>query len=46
MKFPVFGRKWDPAGGLENGAVSFDPGIVLETGTTLVRQWRPDRQRG
>ena len=28
------------AGGLEKGAVSFDPGIVLKTGTTLVRQWR------
>ena len=28
------------AGGLEKGAVSFDPGIALKTGTTLVRQWR------
>jgi hypothetical protein len=28
------------AGELEQGAVSFDPGIVLKTGTTLVRQWR------
>jgi hypothetical protein len=28
------------AGGLEKGGVSFDPGIVLKTGTTLVRQWR------
>ena len=28
------------ADGLEKGAVSFDPGIVLKTGTTLVRQWR------
>ena len=28
------------AGGLEKGAVSFDPGIVLKTGKTLVRQWR------
>jgi hypothetical protein len=28
------------AGGLQKGAVSFDPGIVLKTGTTLVRQWR------
>ena len=28
------------AGGLEKSAVSFDPGIVLKTGTTLVRQWR------
>jgi hypothetical protein len=28
------------AGGLKKGAVSFDPGIVLKTGTTLVRQWR------
>jgi hypothetical protein len=24
----------------ENGARSFDPGIVLKTGATLVRQWR------
>ena len=28
------------AGGLQKGAISFDPGIVLKTGTTLVRQWR------
>jgi hypothetical protein len=28
------------AGGLEKGAVFFNPGIVLKTGTTLVRQWR------
>ena len=28
------------AGDFEKGAVSFDPGIVLKTGTTLVRQWR------
>src|SRR5216683_1342295 len=28
------------AGELENGARSFDPGIVLKTGATLVRQWR------
>ncbi|MFL5268644.1 MAG: DUF2924 domain-containing protein, partial [Stellaceae bacterium] len=28
------------AGGLDKGAVSFDPGIVLKTGTTLVGQWR------
>ena len=28
------------AGDLENGARSFDPGIVLKTGATLVRQWR------
>jgi len=28
------------AGELEKGARSFDPGIVLKTGTTLVRQWR------
>jgi hypothetical protein len=28
------------AGELEKGAVSFDPGIVLKTGATLVRQWR------
>jgi hypothetical protein len=28
------------AGGLQKGVVSFDPGIVLKTGTTLVRQWR------
>jgi hypothetical protein len=28
------------AGGLEKGTVSFDRGIVLKTGTTLVRQWR------
>jgi hypothetical protein len=28
------------AGELERGALSFDPGIVPKTGTTLVRQWR------
>ena len=28
------------AGELEKGARSFDPGIVLKTGATLVRQWR------
>src|SRR6267154_4823123 len=28
------------AGDLENGARSFDPGIVLKPGATLVRQWR------
>ena len=28
------------AGGLEKGGASFSPGIVLKTGTTLVRQWR------
>ena len=28
------------AGGFEKGGASFDPGIVLKTGTTLVRQWR------
>ena len=28
------------AGELEKGALSFDPGIVLKAGTTLVRQWR------
>jgi len=28
------------AGGLERGGASFSPGIVLKTGTTLVRQWR------
>jgi hypothetical protein len=28
------------AGEFEKGAVSVDPGIVLKTGTTLVRQWR------
>ena len=28
------------AGGLEKGDASFSPGIVLKTGTTLVRQWR------
>jgi hypothetical protein len=27
-------------GALEKGNASFDPGIVLKTGTTLVRQWR------
>jgi len=27
------------AGGLEKGAASFSPGIVLKTGATLVRQW-------
>ena len=30
------------AGDFEKGAVSFDPGIVLKTGTTLVGQWRGD----
>jgi hypothetical protein len=24
----------------ENGALSFDPGVALKTGTTLVREWR------
>ena len=28
------------AGEFENGALSRDPGIVLKTGATLVRQWR------
>jgi hypothetical protein len=28
------------AGDLEKGALFFDPGTVLKTGTTLVRQWR------
>ena len=28
------------AGEFEKGARSFDPGIILKTGTTLVRQWR------
>ena len=28
------------AGEFERGARSFDPGIVLKTGATLVRQWR------
>jgi hypothetical protein len=28
------------AGEFERGGVSFDPGVVLKTGTTLVRQWR------
>jgi hypothetical protein len=28
------------AGEFEKGGASFDPGIVLKTGTTLVRQWR------
>jgi Protein of unknown function (DUF2924) len=28
------------AGELEKGALSFDPGGVLKTGATLVRQWR------
>jgi len=27
------------AGEFEKGALSFDPGIVLKTGATLVRQW-------
>ena len=27
-------------GEFEKGGASFDPGIVLKTGTTLVRQWR------
>jgi hypothetical protein len=33
-------RRQTLAGELEKGALSFDPGIVLKTGTTLVRQWR------
>ena len=28
------------AGEFEKGALSFDPGRVLKTGATLVRQWR------
>jgi hypothetical protein len=28
------------AGALEKGAMAVDPGLVLKTGTTLVRQWR------
>ncbi len=28
------------AGEFEKGARSFDPGVVLKTGTRLVRQWR------
>ena len=28
------------AGEFEKGARSFDPGMVLKTGATLVRQWR------
>ena len=28
------------AGEFERGGASFDPGVVLKTGTTLVRQWR------
>ena len=28
------------AGEFEKGARSFDPGIVMKTGVTLVRQWR------
>jgi hypothetical protein len=28
------------AGAFEKGALSFDPGVMLKTGTTLVRQWR------
>ena len=28
------------AGEYEKGGASFDPGTVLKTGTTLVRQWR------
>jgi hypothetical protein len=28
------------AGDLEKGALFYDPGIVLKTGATLVRQWR------
>ena len=30
------------AGEFEKGSGSFDPGIVLKAGTTLVRQWRGD----
>ena len=28
------------AGAPENGSMAVDPGLVLKTGTTLVRQWR------
>ena len=28
------------AGASENGSMAVDPGLVLKTGTTLVRQWR------
>ena len=28
------------AGEVEKGGLSFDPGVVLKTGATLVRQWR------
>jgi Protein of unknown function (DUF2924) len=28
------------AGGFESGGASFDPGVVVKIGTTLVRQWR------
>ena len=28
------------AGEFEKGARSFDPGIILKTGASLVRQWR------
>ena len=28
------------AGEFDRGGASFDPGVVLKTGTTLVRQWR------
>jgi hypothetical protein len=28
------------AAAVEKGALSFDPGVVLKTGTTLVREWR------
>jgi hypothetical protein len=37
-RYPIPARSH--AGEFEKGARSFDPGIVLKTGATLVRQWR------
>ena len=38
---PVLRRRLQRlAGEFEKGGASFDPGVVLKTGTTLVRQWR------
>src|SRR5258707_5442376 len=37
---PLQRRLQTLAGEFEKGARSFDPGIILKTGATLVRQWR------
>jgi Protein of unknown function (DUF2924) len=33
-------RLWILAGEFEKGALSYDPGRVLKSGATVVRQWR------